>query len=157
MSDPFRGEKIANWVGDFCDSERAARVGAAVQPVASAVLAEFLSAACARRDVEPDEIDEADVRFAMVEGIARLDIPDAARRRVPALVGAFLGELEAQGRLGGGRALGAFARAHRGAYESSARPAVAPIRREASKLGPNDPCPCGSGKKFKKCCRHLGR
>jgi hypothetical protein len=22
------------------------------------------------------------------------------------------------------------------------------------KLGRNDPCPCGSGKKFKKCCLH---
>lgn len=22
-----------------------------------------------------------------------------------------------------------------------------------SKVGPNDPCPCGSGKKYKKCCR----
>ncbi len=27
-----------------------------------------------------------------------------------------------------------------------------PIRRE-KKVGPNDPCPCGSGKKYKKCCR----
>jgi hypothetical protein len=27
------------------------------------------------------------------------------------------------------------------------------IRRDGPKLGPNDPCPCGSGKKFKKCCR----
>ena len=26
-----------------------------------------------------------------------------------------------------------------------------PIRRE-QKVGPNDPCPCGSGKKYKKCC-----
>jgi uncharacterized protein len=26
-----------------------------------------------------------------------------------------------------------------------------PVRREA-KIGRNDPCPCGSGKKFKKCC-----
>lgn len=25
-------------------------------------------------------------------------------------------------------------------------------RREAPKVGRNDPCPCGSGKKFKKCC-----
>ena len=24
--------------------------------------------------------------------------------------------------------------------------------RKAAKLGPNDPCPCGSGKKYKKCC-----
>lgn len=27
-----------------------------------------------------------------------------------------------------------------------------PIRREAPKVGRNDPCPCGSGKKYKSCC-----
>ena len=27
-----------------------------------------------------------------------------------------------------------------------------PIRKAATKVGPNDPCPCGSGKKYKKCC-----
>ena len=27
-----------------------------------------------------------------------------------------------------------------------------PVTREAPKVGRNDPCPCGSGKKFKKCC-----
>ena len=27
-----------------------------------------------------------------------------------------------------------------------------PVRKK-SKVGPNDPCPCGSGKKYKKCCR----
>ena len=29
-----------------------------------------------------------------------------------------------------------------------------PIRTAAKKVGPNDPCPCGSGKKYKKCCMH---
>jgi preprotein translocase subunit SecA len=24
--------------------------------------------------------------------------------------------------------------------------------RQSMKVGPNDPCPCGSGKKYKKCC-----
>lgn len=28
----------------------------------------------------------------------------------------------------------------------------APVRREEPKVGRNDPCPCGSGKKYKKCC-----
>ena len=28
-----------------------------------------------------------------------------------------------------------------------------PVRRAGPKVGPNDPCPCGSGRKFKKCCR----
>ena len=27
-----------------------------------------------------------------------------------------------------------------------------PVRRTEKKVGPNDPCPCGSGKKYKKCC-----
>ena len=28
----------------------------------------------------------------------------------------------------------------------------APVRRDEPKVGRNDPCTCGSGKKFKKCC-----
>jgi SEC-C motif-containing protein len=27
-----------------------------------------------------------------------------------------------------------------------------PVRNEGPKVGRNDPCPCGSGKKYKKCC-----
>ena len=38
-----------------------------------------------------------------------------------------------------------------GANDGSA-PKRAPIRNAAKKVGPNDPCPCGSGKKYKKCC-----
>jgi uncharacterized protein YecA (UPF0149 family) len=29
---------------------------------------------------------------------------------------------------------------------------TAPIRRTTPKIGRNEPCPCGSGQKFKKCC-----
>jgi uncharacterized protein len=39
--------------------------------------------------------------------------------------------------------------ARRGDYA----PATTVIRSEP-KVGRNDPCPCGSGKKFKKCCLH---
>ncbi|WP_084591481.1 SEC-C metal-binding domain-containing protein [Gilvimarinus agarilyticus] len=27
-----------------------------------------------------------------------------------------------------------------------------PLMRDTPKVGRNDPCPCGNGKKFKKCC-----
>ena len=30
--------------------------------------------------------------------------------------------------------------------------AATPVRRDTPKVGRNDPCPCGSGKKYKKCC-----
>jgi hypothetical protein len=40
------------------------------------------------------------------------------------------------------------------AQESSPPPPAPPkpIRRDTPKVGRNDPCPCGSGKKYKKCC-----
>jgi preprotein translocase subunit SecA len=30
------------------------------------------------------------------------------------------------------------------------------VKSTAKKAGPNDPCPCGSGKKYKKCCGSVG-
>ncbi|MCU0971992.1 MAG: UPF0149 family protein [Gammaproteobacteria bacterium] len=36
--------------------------------------------------------------------------------------------------------------------EQADRERRAPIRRAEPKIGRNDPCPCGSGKKYKKCC-----
>ncbi len=31
-------------------------------------------------------------------------------------------------------------------------PPVEPIHKGEEEIGRNDPCPCGSGKKYKKCC-----
>ena len=38
---------------------------------------------------------------------------------------------------------------HRGSSETSEKPVT--VRRDEEKVGRNDPCPCGSGKKYKKC------
>ncbi len=43
-----------------------------------------------------------------------------------------------------------YFRGHRKAYAGSAF--AAESRRTTYKVGRNDPCPCGSGKKYKKCC-----
>ncbi len=38
-------------------------------------------------------------------------------------------------------------------YFTEGKPlSTATVKRDAPKTGRNDPCPCGSGKKFKKCC-----
>ncbi len=36
--------------------------------------------------------------------------------------------------------------------EPAETPAAKPYQKEGPKVGRNDPCPCGSGKKYKKCC-----
>jgi uncharacterized protein YecA (UPF0149 family) len=33
---------------------------------------------------------------------------------------------------------------------------TAPVRRDIPKVGRNQPCPCGSGKKYKNCCGRNG-
>ena len=45
-----------------------------------------------------------------------------------------------------------FDRAADTLYEEDAYEPVAAIRRTEERVGRNEPCPCGSGKKFKKCC-----
>ena len=37
-------------------------------------------------------------------------------------------------------------------FRDAEMPSVSPFRRDAPKQGRNDPCACGSGRKYKKCC-----
>jgi len=39
---------------------------------------------------------------------------------------------------------------------SEAIQAATPIKRDVPKVGRNEPCPCGSGKKYKQCCGKNG-
>lgn len=45
-----------------------------------------------------------------------------------------------------------YRRTHGARPTPPAYPAILPTVRDTPKVGRNDPCPCGSGKKFKKCC-----
>ena len=149
---PYSQEKIENWVSDFCVSDAILPFSPALRAIAGALLVAFLGGACEIRGIEPDQIEEADVRMALLGPIALLAIPDDAKPEVPAVCGALLAYLEGEGRLGGGRAMGAFAKALTSSYLEKSSGKAKPITRPGSKLGRNDPCPCGSGKKYKKCC-----
>lgn len=51
-----------------------------------------------------------------------------------------------------GQSVRGIAKALTGSYLEAASGKSKPIVRAGSKIGRNDPCPCGSGKKYKKCC-----
>jgi hypothetical protein len=150
MSDPYRDETIATWISDFTESAAYRDLPAAAKEWASEILPAFLRRACAERDVGPGEIEQADLKPALLEGVGTLALPDSVQSLVPNVCAALLGELETQGRLADGRMLGAYVRALRGAYNERNTPK--PIRNPGSRIGRNDPCPCGSGKKYKRCC-----
>jgi len=149
---PYTRERIENWVGDFCTSDAIRGIPGGLREYARDVLVLFLATACEHGDVEPEDVEEADVKSALLGPVAKLNLPASVKGEVPALCGAFLAELEAQGRLGGGRMLGAYAGALKDAFEEAASGKPKPIVRPGSRLKRNDPCPCGSGKKYKKCC-----
>ncbi len=149
---PYTRERIDNWASDFCGSDAIREFPAPVRDAAPAILSVFLAGACEARGVEPDEVEEPDLNAALLGPVARLALPEGSAAQVPALCGAFLAYLEAEGRLGGGRVLGAFVRALGDAFTQAAGGKKRPVVRPGSKISPNGPCPCGSGRKYKKCC-----
>ena len=155
MGSAYRRDVIENWVSDFVMSDGMRGFSGGVREVAGEVLVGFLDGACEMRDVEPAEIEERDVKESLLGDVARLNVAEDVKRELPGLCGAFLGQLEEVGRLGGGRVMGAYVRAlggRGGAFDEASSGKVKPVVRAGAKIGRNDPCPCGSGKKYKKCC-----
>ncbi len=142
-------ESIDLWVSDSLERPAVREAARPFGEAAASALAAFLEAAC-HGGVLPADVGEHEVRHALLDHVADLDLP--AKERLPGLVAALLGDLEDQGRLAGGRSLAAFTRALAPAFRERAQGRGPDLTRPATKVGRNDPCPCGSGKKYKACC-----
>ena len=155
MDDRWTQEKIDNWVSDFLIDDAGDRVDPALAPHAQEILATFLRHSCSVRQVAPDAIEEEDIRAGLLDGLGSLSLPEKLQPLVPQLVGEFLADLQRRGRLAGGETHMHLVLALKDAFLRSQRGEVESIDRIAAKIGRNDRCPCGSGKKYKKCCLHL--
>ena len=149
--DPRHRETVDLWVSDFFDRPAAAEFAASMGGQAPAILSAFLEAAC-HGGKAPADIEPADASHALLDHVASLDVPAPARDRIPALVAAFLQDLEDVGRLADGSGMAARVRAAAGAFRERAAGRPPDLTRPAPKIGRNDPCPCGSGRKYKACC-----
>ncbi|WP_422931288.1 SEC-C metal-binding domain-containing protein [Singulisphaera sp. PoT] len=150
-----------NWIGDFVDSFKGSLIDASVREHVPEILTTFGEAV---RKIDPDFPDEVSPgTFATVlnESMPRLTLPDPARPHVPEVIVQFLEYLQDSGRLGDAEDWAAQIRVIAQNYAERLKPGGGvkgvTIRRhaESSPVGRNDPCPCGSGKKYKKCC--MGR
>lgn len=154
MVDRYTRERIENWVGDFVQGDRAREFDAATLEFAPQILATLLDSAAQIQGVDPSDVGEAGLRGALLDSVAPLELPSTARKQCVALCASFLAELEREGRVSGGRALGGYLRALQGAFDAAGGDQK-PYVRPGSSLSRNDPCACGSGKKYKKCCLRL--
>lgn len=153
-------------VAEFLDSP-AGRGSAGLKPAELRRAASLLVAAALEDlGVEPRLLDRETVRELLLGCVARrLGERDPLTAAIPEVARAFfryLGESRmvpnafeiemALADIDGEFA--AAARAVRPEQRVSGR--TEPIVNRAAKVGRNEPCPCGSGKKFKQCCAKLG-
>ena len=90
---PYDRQRIENWVGDFCTSDAIRAFPATVRDCAADVLVKFMVAACEIRKIEPGDVEESDLKAALLGTVAKLNVPAAARSNVSAICGAFLGHM----------------------------------------------------------------
>ncbi|MFC1526264.1 SEC-C metal-binding domain-containing protein [Candidatus Latescibacterota bacterium] len=141
-------ERLANAVGDFCASEHFLLLDDDLKGQAESLLAHWCGS------IGEDASVLEPVRA--MEEVAGLDLPLSARRGFPQLLTAFLYYASDNAAVPEAEAWGeAIARAE-GAYLDSFREDGTvrgqTVRHPVAAVGRNDPCPCGSGRKFKKCC-----
>ncbi len=147
-----------NWSGDFAESVDVQQFAGPVRDFVPDILAAFGDAV---REIDPHFPDEVSPgTFATVLGttMTRLRLDDDIRPDVPDVIAAFFDYLRESGRVGEGSEWAAQVRVIGASYRERLKPGGGvkgvTIRKseKSSPLGRNDPCPCGSGKKFKKCC-----
>ena len=147
-----------NWSGDFAESFSATQLHPAIRTHVPDVLKAFGDVAKRIDPGFPDDVRPGTYDSVVGETLPRLSLPDAAKPHAAEVVAVFLEYLQETGRLAAGNESAArirsLAMSPPGRARQAAGPKGVPIKRPAgvSPLGRNDPCPCGSGKKYKKCC-----
>ncbi|KAA0210440.1 hypothetical protein EDM80_13195 [bacterium] len=139
-------ETIEHWTSEFLASTPGELAAQRVGERTGALLVKFLEGACGSA-LDPADMERRNITDGIAIGLAPLQLSDVERNALPELLEEFLTELEHSGRLSGGAQLGAYAR-----QTATAHLLKKQVRRATAKVGPNEPCPCGSGKKYKKCC-----
>lgn len=150
-----------NWAGDFAESFAFSLLVPEVRASVPEILNHFGEAVRKIDPGFPDDVSPGTFATVMIETMPRLSLPEEARPHVPEVVARFLEYLRESGRSGEGDDWGAQVRVIGRFYRDRLKTGGVKgttIRKApgSSPIGRNDPCPCGSGKKYKKCCMSRG-
>ncbi len=135
-------------VADYGTSEHFSLLEASLKPRAEAILSHW----CDQVGPAPSLANLA----PSLEGLAQLDLPLAARRNAPQLLSAFFAYLATTGHFADAGLWADCVDDLQADYAARFRDDGSfrgqTQKQKLPKVGRNEPCPCGSGLKFKKCC-----
>ena len=142
------GATLADTVSDFCQSQHFLLLDSHLKQGAEELLSYWAQAA-------GDSPTALTVREALA-AVASVDLPLEQRRRFPELLLSFLEFLPSTGRFAMAATWAVVVEGategYLAAFRDDGSVRGTTIRKPVTGTGRNDPCPCGSGRKFKKCC-----
>ena len=139
-----------DYIGEYASSEYFTFLPTHLKERAEAILEYSL------QSWPQNELSAEDIGRRLLEKIAALDLPDSVRQDVPQLVEAYFEYLDTSGKMPDAAKWTEEMPEACAYYEKHLRSDGSvkgeTVHRTLAKVGRNDPCPCGSGKKYKKCC-----
>ncbi len=146
-----------NWAGDFTESFAAGSFDTPTRDRIPEILRHF-GDFTRRVDANfPDDVSPNTFASVFAQDLPRLTLAPSIRDDIPEVVARFFEFLQEGGRLGEGYAWAEQVRRFK--VPSIPKGPPKPVEKGTTirkttqgTVGRNDPCPCGSGKKYKKCC-----
>ena len=148
-----------SYIDDYLGSEQLLFVDSAIKEHAEAVLRAFFARTAERGVDSLEGLSAKTVEAVLLQDMGRLVLPADAKRAAPQLLASFFGFLKDTGRFPAAGSWQICVEALESRFRESIRDDGSArgetFRKNYAEVGRNDPCPCGSGKKFKKCCGPL--
>lgn len=140
--------KLVDRVNDYCSSEYFLFLDPDLKENAEPLLSSWCRSV--GEDFSSGNIEKA------LKAVAHLDVPLKDRKAFPVVLKAFLHYLSSTGAFAEAescsRTVSRVEKKYVDSFREDGTVRGETVRNKGAAVGPNEPCPCGSGRKFKKCC-----
>jgi len=148
-----------SYIDEYTGSQQFLFVDPVIKESADGVLRAFFEHAAKRGADSLESLTAKTVEAVLLQDMGRLVVSVEAKRALPNLLEGFFGYLKDTGRFPAAGSwqicVEAMAKRFTDSIREDGSVKGETFKKNYSETGRNDPCVCGSGKKFKKCCGPL--
>jgi hypothetical protein len=144
-----------SWVSEFIESHQFFFIDDSIKEKAPGILSYFMDECHRSFPNFPQDVDTIELKNILENKLIHLDLPAAIKLGIPLLCSEFALFISASTLYLPAKDWSPALERAQKAYQSRVtdkKVKGVSIQYDVSKTNRNDPCPCGSGKKFKKCC-----